>query len=119
MRKRSVGDLRRNGPLTTLIPKVKKLKYSLKVIPLNSGGYTSRGEYYGRGGTLYEAYNEATDESLIFRAADRESAKRMLENALNGTAVLSYGDSLNPDSIELFKNGRPKYGSKEWDEWYK
>ncbi len=48
-------------------------KFYLRHIPLNSGGYTSQGIYYGVGRRLYEAWND--DHSIEFRAHDRADAK--------------------------------------------
>jgi len=106
-RKRSVGDLRRNGPLGTLRSTVKKLKYTLQRVRLDRGGYTSSGKYYGIGAPLYEAYNPETGESLVFRAADRATAKRHVEDALNAITnnPLALADRFSNHDVKMFKYG--------------
>lgn len=49
-------------------------KVSLRRIPLDRGGYTKSGRYYGVGAPLFEASDdlEWSDE---FRAADRKAAR--------------------------------------------
>ena len=108
-RKRSVGDLRRNGPLGVLMSKGKKLKYELRNLPLNSGGYASNGTYYGRGPKVYEAYNDATGEYLTFRAYDRAAAKRKLDIALRDIDEnpLAVGEDFNSYELKYFKHGKP------------
>lgn len=107
MRKRSVGDLRRNGPLGTLRSTIKKMKYNLSRVRLNSGGYTSSGKYYGIGAPLYEAYNPETGESLVFRAADRNAAKHHVEDALNAITnnPLALADRFSNYDVKMFKYG--------------
>lgn len=56
------------------------MKFQLYRVPLNSGGYTSDGQYYGVGRPLYRAVNDdpSTPGPIIefeFRAGDREEAR--------------------------------------------
>lgn len=60
----------------------KKFKYTLERVRLNSGGYTSAGQYYGQGAPLFEACSDETGDCLTFRAADRKAAKAKLDRAL-------------------------------------
>ena len=119
--KRSVGDLRRNGPLGTLRSTVKKAKISLRNLPLNSGGYTRDGTYYGHGPKVYEAYNDVTGEYLVFRAFDRVAAKTKLNIALRDIDEnpLAVSHDFNSYELKQFKHGSPEpepgmIGSKEW-----
>jgi hypothetical protein len=57
------------------------MKFEVKRIPLNGGGYTSRGQYYGVGSPLYRADamvelggGKWDEIQLEFRAADRSAA---------------------------------------------
>lgn len=56
------------------------IKFSLKRIRLNRGGYDTFGSYYGHGQPLYEAVADIGDEQvqLQFRASDRRAAKAKL-----------------------------------------
>jgi len=105
--KRSVGDLRRSGALGTLRSTFKKMKYTLQRVRLDRGGYTSSGRYYGTGAPLYEAYNPETGESLVFRAADRATAKRHVEDALNAITnnPLALADRFSNHDVKMFKYG--------------
>jgi len=76
------------------ILKPKKIKYSLRRIRLNSGGYTSSGTYYGHGLPLFEAKNKETGEMIEFRAPDRKSAKAVFDKAL-------YDIVMNPLGVDV------------------
>ena len=107
--KRSVGDFRRNGPLETLRSSMKKMKYELRNLPLNSGGYAKNGTYYGHGPKVYEAYNDETGEYLVFRAYDRAAAKKKLDAALHDIDAnpLAVSHDFNSYELKQFKHGKP------------
>jgi hypothetical protein len=83
---------------------IKKIKYTLHEIPLDSHGYArgsgeyyGGGKYYGIGSKIYKAYNPETGNYLLFRARNRKSAKKRLDAALNHTGIgldpsFSYGE---------------------------
>jgi len=55
------------------------MKFYLKRIRLNQGGYTDRGRYYGSGMPLFEYEDAETgDISDVIRAYDREDAKLLI-----------------------------------------
>ena len=56
------------------------IKFTLRRIRLNRGGYDSFGYYWGVGSPLYEAAVDidATYEVFHFRASDRRAAKALL-----------------------------------------
>ena len=73
------------------------MRFSLKRVPLNQGGYTSDGQYYGRGKPLYVAvFDDPSDTTDVqgtpwcphgfnyvehtFRAYDRDDAKAIVRS---------------------------------------
>ena len=57
-----------------------KGKVSLQRVPLDAGGYTSRGQYYGTGQKLWYFFCEDAPQHTLgregyFRASDRVAAK--------------------------------------------
>lgn len=56
---------------------MKKVKFILRRLYLNSGGYDSSGSYFGIGAPLYQYWDEDTgDISGTLRAYSRDTAKR-------------------------------------------
>ena len=82
----------------------KKFKYTLQRVRLNSGGYTSAGQYYGQGAPLFEACSDETGDCLTFRAADRKAAKAKLDKALEDISSnpLALSREFNHYEIERF-----------------
>ena len=71
--------------------KEKKIKFILRRVKLNNGGYDSTGCYWGSGSPLYWAQSEKEfdfgkqyPESFEnhFRAADREHAKELIKKEI-------------------------------------
>jgi hypothetical protein len=56
------------------------IKFNLRRIRLNRGGYDAYGAYYGLGHPLYEAVADIDNEhvQIQFRAPDRRAAKAKL-----------------------------------------
>lgn len=60
-----------------------RIKYLLRRVQLNSGGYTSGGRYYGTGLPLYEAdAKDFNGETITFRARSAVWARKGLESVL-------------------------------------
>ena len=57
-------------------------KYSLRKIPLDSGGYDPEGQYYGIGKPLYRAVNLDDEHVEEFRASTRQEAVRIMQNLI-------------------------------------
>lgn len=51
------------------------MKFYLRLIRLNKGGYTDKGMYYGIGKPLYAYWSDMSATVHYVRAADRDSAK--------------------------------------------
>lgn len=56
------------------------IKFTLRRVRLNRGGYDSHGYYWGIGSPLFTAAGDIADmhEVLHFRASDRRAAKALL-----------------------------------------
>lgn len=54
---------------------------SIVRVPLNRGGYDSRGEYFGVGEPLFHAASEDLSINLTLRAPDRSAAKAQVLNS--------------------------------------
>lgn len=67
------------------------LKFYMRKIRLNSGGYDADGRYWGIGAPLYraEAFHEPTNTEEIeyFRAYDREKAREFIRRKFSGDKV--------------------------------
>jgi hypothetical protein len=73
------------------LPKEKKVKFILRRVRINNGGYDSTGTYWGNGSPLYWAQSEEEfdfggnyPESLEnhFRAANRQHAKELIKKEI-------------------------------------
>ena len=66
------------------MPKVgyDRSKYSLRVVPLNRGGYDTEGRYYGAGKPLYRAVNLEDQHVEEFRASTRQEAIRIMQDLI-------------------------------------
>lgn len=51
------------------------VRFSVRRVPLNGGGYDSSGVYWGTGAPLYVAASDDGGAEMHFRAAGREAAK--------------------------------------------
>lgn len=64
-------------------------KFTLQRIRLNSGGYTSKGVYFGTGAPLYYYADHATGEIASYlRAYDRKDAKDRIRNRHPGATFV-------------------------------
>lgn len=56
------------------------MKFTLRRVHLNGGGYTDRGQYFGTGAPLYWYQNDTGDEDVsdYIRAYDRDDAKTII-----------------------------------------
>lgn len=65
-------------------PSARVRRYRVDRIPLNSGGYTSSGRYYGnvRGTSIFDVTDTETNEAVVIRAKDAKEAREMGAAAL-------------------------------------
>ena len=68
------------------------IKFTLRRIRLNRGGYDSFGTYWGIGAPLYQAAGDIGDafEEFHFRASDRRAAKALLVSQYPNNVVSFY-----------------------------
>lgn len=57
------------------------LKFSLRRIPINKGGYDHGGAYWGIGAPLYQYESEDGKTSAFLRAAHRNAAKAKIRQS--------------------------------------
>lgn len=70
---------RRDNITETAFP----VKFHLRRVRLDSGGYDNGGAYWGHGAPLYYAWGDGEEErqEMFFRAHSREDAKQQLRGA--------------------------------------
>jgi hypothetical protein len=79
-----------------------KLKIYINKIRLNSGGYDSRGQYYGGGRDvppLFRAESEDGNYFFEMRAHNREEAKRIVTEDLRKRGMQRMTELLHDESI--------------------
>jgi hypothetical protein len=84
------------------MPKAKCPSFSLQRVRINSQGYDSSGQYYGRGAPLYRAESKLTGHVIELRAGDRKTAKEKLCQALAHVG-LGLDKDFNVHDLEAFK----------------
>lgn len=61
--------------LADIVAKAKTTRYMVSRIPLDRGGYTKSGRYYGTGEKLWDVWDTLENVNLTVRAKDKKTAR--------------------------------------------